>query len=156
MFYVRVRTDSIFLEYLAIIPIYYYYTDPCYFMYNPQCIEKVPQKLLFQTFVFTLLLHWNWIFHFEDTDISDLVSHYFCFFFFTIMLHRSRTSFSPQFLCNSAGEMYTTGAGVCIIGTHVCTCTSTCLSAEMQQQSKTHHMHAWRNPIYLQPKFYLC
>ena len=40
-------------------------------------------------------------------------------FFSTIMLHRSHTSFSPQFLCNSAGEMFTTAAGVCIIGTHV-------------------------------------
>ena len=105
-------------------------TDPCYFMYNPQCIEKVPQKLLFQTFVFTLLLHWYWIFHFKDTNISDLVSHYFCFFFFffTIMLHRSYTSFSPQFLCNSASEMDSTAAGMCIIGTHVCTCKSTLLA----------------------------
>ena len=50
-------------------------------MHNPQCIEKVPQKLSFQTLVFTLLLHSNWIFNFEDTNISDLVSHYFCFFF---------------------------------------------------------------------------
>ena len=49
-------------------------------MYNPQCIEKVPQKLFFQTFVFTLLLHWHWSFHFEDTNISDLISHYSCFF----------------------------------------------------------------------------
>ena len=95
-------------------------------------------------------------FHFEDTNISDLVSHYFCVFFYTIMLPRSHTSFSPHFLCDSAGEMYTTAAGVCIIGTHVCTCTPTCISAEMQQQSKTDHMHAWRNSIYLQPKCYLC
>ena len=126
-------------------------------MYNPQCIEKVPQKLLFQTLVFTLLLYTQTVFSISRTQIFlILYLTISVLFFFTIMLHRSHTSFSLQFLCNSAGEMYTTAAGVCIIGTHVCTCTSTCLSAEMQQQLKTDHMYAWRNPTYQQPKFYLC
>ena len=121
-------------------------------MYNPQCIEKVPQKLLFQTSYLHCYYTETGFFISKIQIFLILYLIISVFFFFKIMLHRSHTSFSPQFLCNSAGEMYTSAAGVCIIGTHVCTCTSTCLSAEMQQQSKTDHMHAWPNPIYCKIK----
>ena len=142
VFYVRVRTDSIFLDYRSLL--FYVY------------IEKVPQKLLFQTLVFTLLLHWNCIFHFEDTNISDLVSHYFCSFSQLCSIDLIQASLHNS--CAILLVKCTPLLQVCALLElmfHVCTCTSTCLSTEMQQ-SKTDHMHAWRYPIYLQPKLYLC